>query len=60
MSKLSEILRGAKNLRRVELLRYNKIAGAKYYMLGKTYFPGFDANKTPEIWDEFTKMAYLS
>lgn len=55
MSKLSEILRGAKSLRRVELLRYNKIAGAKYYMLGKTYFPGFDANKTPEIWDEFTK-----
>ena len=57
MSALSEILRGAKNLGRVELLRYNKIAGAKYYMLGKTYSPGFDTGKTPEIWDEFTKNA---
>lgn len=54
MRALSEILKGSKNLLRVELLRYNKIAGAKYYMLSKTYAPDFDINVQPEVHDTFT------
>lgn len=48
------LLKGAKGLQRVELLRYNKVAGAKYPMAGLTYNPPFDENKEPEIHDTFT------
>ena len=54
MEALSEILKGAKRLKRVELLRYNKIAGAKYYMLGKKYSPDFNTSIQPDIHDTFT------
>lgn len=52
---LSEILKGAKSLVRVEILPYHKTAGAKYYMVGKTYAPTFDTEKRPQFVDEFTK-----
>ena len=55
LEKLSDILKGAKNLIRVELLRYHKTAGAKYYMLGKKYKPDFDTSLTPQTFDTFTK-----
>ncbi len=55
MENLSTILKGAQNLQRVELLRYHKTAGAKYYMVTKEYKPDFDVNLTPQIHDTFTK-----
>ena len=32
----------------VELLPYNRLAGAKYAMLGRRYEPGFDESRSPE------------
>ncbi|MBE6411530.1 MAG: glycyl-radical enzyme activating protein [Opitutales bacterium] len=55
LEKLSDILKDAKNLIRVELLRYHKTAGAKYYMLGKEYKPDFDTSLAPKTFDTFTK-----
>ncbi len=55
MELLSDILKGARRLMRVELLPYHKTAGAKYYMVGKEYNPDFDVNVTPEFHDTFTK-----
>lgn len=54
MEATANMLKGAKGLQRVELLRYNKVAGAKYPMVGLTYAPPFDENKEPEIHDAFT------
>lgn len=48
------LLKGAKGLQRVELLRYHKTAGAKYPMVGIPYNPPFDENKEPQIHDRFT------
>lgn len=47
-------IKGAKNLKRVELLRYNKLAGAKYPMIGKEYRPPFDTTALPTIYDVFS------
>ncbi len=55
MESLSDILKGARRLLRVELLPYHKTAGAKYYMLGKDYNPDFDVNLVPQVLDTFTK-----
>lgn len=38
----AELLKGARNLVRVELLPYHQTAGAKYSMAGMEYMPGFD------------------
>lgn len=54
MEATAGLLSGAKGLRRVELLRYNKAAGAKYPMAGIPYNPPFDENKDPEVHDAFT------
>lgn len=43
-------LDGAKSLLRVELLKYNKAAGAKYARLGIEYSPGFDENAEPHVY----------
>ncbi len=55
MESLSKILEGAENLVRVELLSYNKSAGAKYSWIGLKYLPEFDTKKRPNIYDTFTK-----
>ena len=39
----------AKNLDRVELLRYNRSAGAKYGLLGEEYRPSFDTEREPNM-----------
>ena len=39
----------AKNLDRVELLRYNRSAGAKYGLLGEEYKPSFDTEREPNM-----------
>lgn len=56
MKRVAKLLKDAKSLKRVELLRYNKLAGAKYEMVGMTYNPSFDINVMPvchtEAFDE--------
>jgi len=50
-----QLIRGAKNLQRVELLRYHKTAGAKYSMVDRTYSPSFDTEMMPQLHDVFTE-----
>jgi len=45
----ARLLAGAENLERVELLRYNRSAGAKYGLVGEEYRPGFDVDKEPNM-----------
>lgn len=49
MEKTAELIKDAKNLKRVELLPYHQTAGAKYPMLGKEYNPGFDVKRKVNI-----------
>ena len=49
-----DLVKGAPGLKRVELLRYNTLAGAKYPMLGLTYNPPFDGTRPPKIHDVFS------
>ena len=42
------LIAGAPNCRGIELLPYNRLAGAKYAKLGRTYSPGFDESALPE------------
>ena len=51
----ADLLAGSKGLKRVELLRYHKTAGAKYPMVGMKYFPDFDEDAAPQIHDVFTE-----
>ena len=46
------LVEGAKSLARVELLPYNRAAGAKYRMLGREYCPPFDENRDVKLWTE--------
>lgn len=43
----ARVLRGSKNLQRVELLPYNPFAGAKYPWVDREYQPGFDTRQPP-------------
>lgn len=45
MSQIATLLEDAQNLIMVEILPYNKMAGAKHRMLGEKYEPHFDENK---------------
>ena len=45
----AELLKGSRNLLRVEILPYHKTAGAKYSMLGLDYQPGFAVADEPLI-----------
>ena len=47
--KTAQVLEGAKTLQYVELLPYQKVAGAKYQMLGQHYRPGFDEERKPNV-----------
>lgn len=53
MLNILSFIKNAQSLLRVELLPYHKTAGAKYAMIGKTYNPCFDVNKTPRIYNVF-------
>jgi pyruvate formate lyase activating enzyme len=55
MTKILSIIKGAKSLIRVELLRYHKTAGAKYKMIGEVYNPLFDPEILPKVHDVFGK-----
>jgi len=43
------LLSGEGNLQCVELLPYNRLAGAKYAKLGRTYAPGFDESAVADL-----------
>lgn len=46
---VAEWIKDAPALKRVELLPYQKTAGAKYPMLGRQYTPKFDADAEPQL-----------
>lgn len=48
-TRTAEFLRDAKTLERVELMPYNKAAGAKYTMVGKVFHPRFDPTAAVNI-----------
>ena len=48
-SAIARLLAGAPNLRGIELLPYNRLAGAKYAKLGRAYAPGFDESRAPDL-----------
>lgn len=52
MAETARWLRGARALERVELLRYNRAAGAKYARLGREYAPGIDESAEPHVFTE--------
>ncbi|MGN0833582.1 MAG: radical SAM protein [Kiritimatiellia bacterium] len=45
---IARLVAGACGLQRVELLPYNRLAGAKYRKLGRRYEPGFDETAQPD------------
>ena len=56
LAAIARLLDGARNLERVELMRYNRAAGAKYAQTGLFYKPDFPEDQTPDAWAEpFTK-----
>ena len=48
-SAIVRLIDGARNCRGVEFLPYNRLAGAKYAKLGRTYSPGFDECVLPNL-----------
>ena len=52
IEKTAELADNAPNLVRVELLRYNRAAGAKYDGFSMQYDPGFDTEKEPNVYTE--------
>jgi pyruvate formate lyase activating enzyme len=52
---IAEILEG-NGIQYIELLPYNKLAGAKYALIDKVYNPGFDGSVEPCLrFDVFTE-----
>jgi len=51
----AELVAGARSLVRVELLPYQRAAGAKYEMVGADYAPGFDESAEPRFYPEYFK-----
>lgn len=52
MEETARLIEGAQSLEKVELLRYNKAAGAKYGGVGLTYSPDFPEQQEPRIYTE--------
>jgi pyruvate formate lyase activating enzyme len=52
MEATARLLEGAKSLEKVEILRYNRSAGAKYAGAGMMYTPGFNEDADPAIYLE--------
>ncbi len=55
LSKVVEMIKDADSLIRVDILPYQKIAGAKYSMLAKEYCPSFSAEEKPEVFEDIFK-----
>lgn len=59
MEATAKLLEGSKNLEMVELMRYNKAAGAKYESVGMEYCPTFDEQTEPNVITEpFTNRGF--
>lgn len=52
MEATARLLEGAEHLEKVELMRYNKAAGAKYSGVGMKYEPDFPEQQEPNIFRE--------
>ena len=52
MTETAKWVADANGLIRVELLKYNKAAGAKYSRLGMDYSPGFDESVEPNVFTQ--------
>lgn len=52
MEATAKLLEGAQALEKVELMRYNKAAGAKYSGVGMAYQPTFPEQQDPHIYPE--------
>ena len=46
------LVKDSKSLVRIEVLPYQRAAGAKYEMVSMTYNPGFDESKSPEFFTQ--------
>ena len=57
---IANLLKDGGGLQRVELLPYNKVAGAKYLGLGMKYEPCFPVDKEPNIFTEPLSKEKLS
>ena len=53
----AQLVRGAKALIRIDILPYQRAAGAKYEMVGMTYAPDFSENTTPRFHTEIFDQA---
>lgn len=58
LTKIARILE-SNGVRRVELLPYNKLAGAKYPLVGKEYCPSFDGGNEPQMRTEIFQEHYI-
>ena len=52
LAAIARLVDGARNLERVELMRYNRAAGAKYAQTGLFYKPDFPEDQAPDAWAE--------
>jgi pyruvate formate lyase activating enzyme len=59
MRETAEFLRSARHLQKVELLRYNKAAGAKYAGLDMVYAPTFSEKEPPQTLVDIFKEANI-
>ena len=48
----ASLVQDAKALVRIDILPYQRAAGAKYEMVGRTYAPDFDEDRTPSFFPE--------
>lgn len=56
MLNILSLIKEARSLSRVEILPYNKLAGAKYTMIEQKYAPSFDVEAEPHLFDVFTEQ----
>ena len=54
---VASLVRGAKSLVRVDVLPYQRAAGAKYEMVGMTYAPDFDEARDPRFYTDVLDAA---
>lgn len=52
MQDTADLLKDVKTLERVELLPFNRSAGAKYPMVDRAFYPGFDLERKPSVFLE--------
>ena len=56
----AEMVEGSRMLQRVDILPYQRAAGAKYAMVGRKYDPDFDENKSVKMFPEVLEKRGIS